>query len=296
MNSNQPKSIQSVAIFYNCQKPHAEGGAQYTQSFLREKGLHLFYHKLGEENAFFADTKQTILASLQQSDLVIVFGGDGTILGIAREMGAYPKPIMGVHVGRFGFLTSTTMQELDTALHNLIHGNYRAFERHLLEAWVTNHETETFRSFALNEALVTMSFPGRVLDIILDINDTPELAYRGDGLIIATPTGSTGHSLSAGGPILEPSLAALVITPLSPHSLFNRPLVVEGKKELCIHFREGTKSPELILDGQIYHKLNPTDRIYIQRSQTTIQTIVFGEHSFTNNLRQKFNLGQRIHE
>jgi NAD+ kinase len=167
----------------------------------------------------------------------------------------------------------------------------------LLEAKVmrkTSSGLDTvYRSVAMNEALITLSHPGRLLEMWLGENHDAALVYKADGLIVSTATGSTGHSLSAGGPILEPHLAALIITPISPHSLFNRPLVFGGEKELHIWFPPDINHEMvLILDGQIQTVVHATDEIRIQRSKHTISTIMLPNRTFSQVLRNKFNLGE----
>lgn len=296
MTTESAFPIQSVLIFYNAQKQKAENGAKEAEAFLKQAGIRSTIIPLKEENQQqYADIN--IQSIIESSDVILVFGGDGTILGVAREIVHTPRPIMGIHLGRFGFLTSSMLHELHNALTCLIEGKYQLVNRYLLEAKVERNSPAgekkiIFQNHALNEALITLTRPGRLFDVWLGEEKEPALMYRGDGLIIATPTGSTGHSLSAGGPILEPSLAALVVTPLSPHSLFNRPLVFDGKKELCIWFRKDIlNEPQLILDGQISQPLEPSDHVYIIRSKNTIQTISIGERTFTRVLRHKFNLG-----
>ncbi|MDX9754186.1 MAG: NAD(+)/NADH kinase, partial [bacterium] len=216
MNHASSPSIRHLSLFYNSQKPNAEEGAHQAAEMVRRYHVTCQIIRLGEETP---DSIQELQTHIQQSDMVLVFGGDGTILGVARAMAAFPRPILGVNLGRFGFLTSCTMDELEVALDCVMGGNFRLVDRCLLEARGIRPDREgtmqpLFHHYALNEALFTSSYPGRLLDIWLGEEDEPALTYRGDGLIIATPTGSTGHSLSAGGPILEPSLAALIITPL----------------------------------------------------------------------------------
>ena len=151
---------------------------------------------------------------------------------------------------------------------------------------------EIFQCLALNEALVTRARPGRLLELSLALGTNPVLTYRADGLIVATPTGSTGHSLSAGGPILEPQLPALIVTPVCPHSLFNRPLVFSGETDITLRFSDPMSELMLTLDGQVEFRFSPSDVLYLRRSRTTVSTIAFRDRSFAEILRYKFNLGE----
>ncbi|MBZ0257476.1 NAD(+)/NADH kinase, partial [bacterium] len=244
-----------------------------------------YAHPLEKENA--------LSQSASEADVIIILGGDGTILGAARSLAETPKPILGVNLGGFGFLTSSNRTELTEALDCLLRGDYRKIRRFFLEAHIVRDGRRIMQSYALNEALMTLKRPGRLLDVWLCEDGDAPLTYRADGLIVSTPTGSTGHSLSAGGPILEPGLPALIITPVSPHSLFNRPLVIDGKRQLKVGFNHEVRELVLILDGQIHFDLSPNDEVHISRSTQSIATISLPERGFSQVLRLKFNLGER---
>ncbi|RJP24286.1 MAG: NAD(+)/NADH kinase [Candidatus Omnitrophota bacterium] len=287
--------LKKVLILYNPEKMRARETGQQAQELLNHAGVATRFveYKTPEKRR---SCDESIGSMAEDCDVVLVLGGDGTILGVAREIARSRRPLLGINLGGFGFLTSGAIHELEETLACLISGNYNIVNRYFLKAWVkrptANGEEGVFESLALNEALVTLNHPGRLLNVWLGEGNEPTLAYRGDGLIIATPTGSTGHSLSAGGPILEPHLAALIITPVSPHSLFNRPMVIDGERELCIQFQENTSELLLILDGQIRSSLNATDRVHIRRSRQTLPTIFLPNRSFSSVLRYKFNLGE----
>lgn len=287
--------IKRVLIIFNPDKKNAEQTALTANEWFQQKSIETTIIP-------YEHTDRSLSVSIQRQlpevDLILVLGGDGTILGVAREIVCHPKPLLGVNVGGFGFLTSSTNEELEETLQHILDQNYETQHRYLLNARVIrkngNKTTEIYSSVALNEALITLSHPGRLLEIWLGENRDSALAYRADGLIVSTPTGSTGHSLSAGGPILEPHLAALVIIPVSPHSLFNRPLVFSGEKELHIWFRKDEhKQMVLILDGQLVTEVQGQDEIIIQRSKHTITTISLPNRSFSQVLRKKFNLGEQ---
>ncbi|MDP8245908.1 MAG: NAD(+)/NADH kinase [Candidatus Hinthialibacter antarcticus] len=285
---NQPIP-KRVLIVFNPQKEGAHSAAQTAQAYLQQQQIECgcieYNHPLEKENA--------IARSSINADVIIILGGDGTILGAARCLAETPKPILGVNLGGFGFLTSSNRTELTEALDCLLRGDYRTVNRFFLEAHIVRGGKRIMQSYALNEALLTLKRPGRLLDVWLCEDGDAPLTYRADGLIVSTPTGSTGHSLSAGGPILEPGLPALIITPVSPHSLFNRPLVIDGKRQLKVGFNHENRELVLILDGQIHADLNPDDEVHICRSQQSIATISLPERGFSQVLRLKFNLGER---
>jgi NAD+ kinase len=291
MTASNLQNIQSVLIVYNNEKPHTSEAVAQTISVLDTQNIPYQKIKNWVRGDCSESFKQSLLVGIQQSGIVMVFGGDGTILGVARIMAEHPIPIFGVNMGTFGFLTASQFPTLANDLEQLFKGNVVITERFLLEAWVQRNGEKVFHSYALNESLVTLSRPGRLLNVRLIEEGKPSLAYRCDGVIVATPTGSSGHSLSAGGPILEPHIPALIITPVSPHSLFNRPLVVDGKRELCIQFQHDQNGKELILDGQIHFPLEDEDSVYVKRSIHTIPTISLPHTSFTDVLQHKFHLG-----
>lgn len=284
-------ALQSVLIVYNPHKTNALTVARQSESILRQAGIQIRIHPYEPRET---EEQNRLLESAKGCDAIVVLGGDGTILGVVRQLAASPKPLLGINLGGFGFLTSCAIHELNAALQCLIERRWQIQNRYLLETSVVRplggEKEEIFRSLALNEALLTRSHPGRLMEIWLGEDRESALAYRADGLIMSTATGSTGHSLSAGGPILEPNLAALVITPVSPHSLFNRPLVFGGEKELHVWFDTGAEELILILDGQVRTDLHADDRVTIRRSRITFPTISLPGRTFSEVLRYKFNL------
>lgn len=290
MNESEAMAPKRCLIVFNPEKEGAQAAADKANDCLRQGGVK---SSLFEYSRHHAPPLPAFSEAAQDVDIIIVLGGDGTILGVSRLLAPQSKPILGINLGGFGFLTSCGGHELESALGCLINGDYRSVHRFFLEARVERGGQTAFESFALNEALIALKQPGRLLELSVGENHDPELTYRADGLIVSTPTGSTGHSLSAGGPILEPNLAALVVTPVSPHSLFNRPLVIEGERELAIRLMNEDRELLLILDGQIHQELKGEDIIHIKRSSRSIATITLPERSFSQVLRLKFNLGDR---
>lgn len=286
------KSVTNVAIVFHPGKEGAREASLEAERILYEAGIASSRHEYQPYPEPCATQADLLRKVASVTDALIVLGGDGTLLGVARCMADSDIPIMGINLGSFGFLTSSTRDELANAVECLIHGNIRTVNRYMLEVRILNQENECiFHASALNEALTTLATPGRLLRIFVSVDTGTSLVYSADGLIVATPTGSTGHSLSAGGPILEPHLPALIITPVSPHSLFNRPLVVDGERELTLSFQPGTEALQLILDGQVCSSLQATDTVILKRSSKTIPMLSLPDRNFIQVLRLKFNLG-----
>ena len=201
------------------------------------------------------------------ADLVIIFGGDGSILATARRMGDRPIPSIGVNFGKFGFLTSIRARDVRKELTEVLRNDLVVEERLLLEARIHEGE-ETKRYVALNEFYIGPSTVGRVVTIEVHVNGEYATTYRGDGLLVSTPTGSTGHSLSAGGPILDPALEAIVLTPVSPHSLTNRPLVLPPDTVISLQAEPDHTQTRATFssDGQVSLILPFSDRVDISRA------------------------------
>ncbi|MGC9326712.1 MAG: NAD(+)/NADH kinase, partial [Candidatus Hinthialibacter sp.] len=245
-----PIKLSRILIIFNPEKNQAFESATLAKNFLTRAGIHVEIHP-HQKNSDAAHIKECA----KDCDAIVVLGGDGTILGVVRELADMPRPLLGINMGGFGFLTSCSSHELNEALQCMIEQRWQIQNRYFLRTSIIRNSTspseEIFNSLALNEALLTRSQPGRLMELWLGENRESALAYRADGLIMSTATGSTGHSLSAGGPILDPNLAALVITPVSPHSLFNRPLVFGGEKKFHVWFNDSAEELLLILDGQV---------------------------------------------
>ncbi|MBE6667540.1 MAG: NAD(+)/NADH kinase [Ruminococcaceae bacterium] len=219
-------------------------------------------------------------------ELVIVLGGDGAMLDAARRIAPAGIPILGINMGRVGYMTELEIDELDL-IKNVFDGKYKINERTMLEASVeSKNGQQRFSGYALNEATVTNGAAARIVDIQLSDGDELVHTYRADGLVIATPTGSTAYSLSAGGPIVDPKLSCFCVTPICPHSLSARPLVFPDTanlkvKNICV--RE--KVLHLTLDGRATYDLYYGDEVFIKRSPLTVKLVQIKEQSFYSKIR-----------
>ena len=184
-------------------------------------------------------------------DLIVVLGGDGTLLSAARALGSHKVPILAVNLGGLGFLTSVTLDQLYPMLEQVLAGQHRTGERMMLEAEVLHSGKTSERHTALNDAVANKGALARMLDFDVSVDGEHVGRYRADGLIVATPTGSTAYSLAAGGPIIHPGLDAFVITPICPHMLTNRPLVIPDTSRVEISVAASDEAVYLTLDGQV---------------------------------------------
>jgi NAD+ kinase len=227
-----------------------------------------------------------------ESDLILVLGGDGTLLAAAREAAPRGIPVLPINLGSLGFLTSFRIDELYTALEETLAGHLAASERVMLTAALTREGRVLESQCVLNEAVVTKGAPARMIEVELWIEDEFVCRYRADGLIVATPTGSTAYSLSAGGPIVHPAVESILITPICPHTLTDRPLVIDDRCNVEMRLRGTAESVYLTLDGQKGLLLESDDRVTIARATERLKLIQPHRKSYYEILRNKLKWGE----
>jgi NAD+ kinase len=220
----------------------------------------------------------------QNCDIVVALGGDGTILRAARTVKSSQIPILGVNLGRLGFLAGAAPDELETTIERLKNGEYEIEERMGLEAELDNKTV-----FALNEFVIEKGVLARMVQVKTWISDTPISSFFGNGLIVATPTGSTSYSLSAGGPILHPSMEAFIATPICPHSLTLRPVVVPANQSITVQVVAEHTDIMVTADGQTLSPLLPESRLVIHRAPKATRLINLQGLPFYHVLRQKLD-------
>ncbi|MDO4777733.1 MAG: NAD(+)/NADH kinase [Cardiobacteriaceae bacterium] len=224
-------------------------------------------------------------------NLAIVIGGDGTFLYAGRSLLEKNIPLLGINTGRLGFLADLPLETLEDSLSAILDGHYRREYRHTLSVRVTHQGRDTAQFFAINDAVIHKRSMARMIEVEVFTRGHYLSHYRADGLILATPTGSTAYALSAGGPIIEPTLDAMLVVPICPHTLTQRPVVIDGQSdiEVCVS-ASSIKDVQLTIDGQAEHLLNPTDRITIRRAEK-LTVIHPADYQFQSRLRQKLNWG-----
>ncbi|HLW69050.1 MAG TPA: NAD(+)/NADH kinase [Candidatus Binataceae bacterium] len=228
---------------------------------------------------------------VQTADLIVVLGGDGTLLGIARLLGARETPILGINLGGLGFLTEVHVDEALQTLSRVIAGDYEVDRRIALEAVVERENGEAAAHFrALNDVVIAKRELGRMLDLHVVADHKTFCSYRADGLIVATPTGSTAYALSAGGPIVFPNLRVLVLAPICPHTLSNRPVVLPDAFELELRVKSDDHGAMLTCDGQESAQLGPADLIRVHRAKHPV-SLVRSAHAYFEIWRDKLRWG-----
>jgi NAD+ kinase len=226
-------------------------------------------------------------------DLAIVLGGDGTLLSAARSLARHNVPILPVNLGALGFLTSVTLDELFPLLEKLVDGGCRTSARMMLNAEVFSEGRSAEGKCALNDAVANKGALARMLDFDVFVNQNHVGRYRADGIIVATPTGSTAYSLAAGGPIVDPELDAFVITPICPHMLTNRPLVIPSDARIDLDFTAAEEPVYVTLDGQTGFQLQPKDRVTITKSEHRVTLVRPPNKTYFEILRSKLRWGER---
>jgi NAD+ kinase len=226
-------------------------------------------------------------------DLIVVLGGDGTLLSVARLVDGLEVPLLGVNLGGLGFLTATTQEAMYPTLEAVLRGDYAAEERILLAASLHRGGETVADHLALNDVVIAKGALGRLVDLEVSVDGQMVTAYRADGLIIATPTGSTAYNLSAGGPILYPTMDALVLTPICSHALTNRPLVLPAATPLEVSLLTDTPDVALAVDGQPGPVVRLKDVVRVRRAGARIRLIRDPQKTYFQVLRTKLKWGER---
>ena len=226
-------------------------------------------------------------------EMMIVLGGDGTLLSVARQVWNRDIPILGVNLGGLGFLTEISLEELPGILERIIRGDFKTDERDVLNAAVMRKGERIGEFTVLNDAVINKGALARIIDLEISINGEYLTTFQSDGLIISTPTGSTAYNLSAGGPIVYPSLHTLIITPICPHTLTNRPIVIPDDVEVRALLKSKQEEVFLTLDGQQGIPLEFGDRVELRKAEGRILLIKSPNRNYFELLREKLKWGER---
>jgi NAD+ kinase len=230
-----------------------------------------------------------------EADIAIVLGGDGSILRAAHQMGRRQLPVLAVNLGRLGFLADLSPGELPRVLADLARGELPVTEHLMFECEVYRNGEVLFEELGLNELAVLNGAPFAILDVDLYIDSELVTTYSCDGLIVSTPVGSTAHSLSAGGPILRKDLQAFVISPVSPHTLTNRPVVDAADRTYELVVARPNAGTSVVLDGRVLCTLQPNDRVRVRRADAAFKLVSAPGHTYYRTLREKLGWSGRLH-
>jgi NAD+ kinase len=287
--------MKKVAIFAKVHDPRCLGIAEELIEWLAGRGVtasvedHLF-KRLSRPSATESSNSSEIA---HDADLVVVLGGDGTLIAAARLVGDRAVPILGVNLGSLGFLTEITLDELYPSVERCLQGDFEVSERMMLLASVERAGEVVELHRVLNDVVINKGALARIVDMETSVNGRYLTTFKADGLIVSTPTGSTGYSLSANGPIIHPELECISITPICPHTLTNRPLVMAGDAAIAITLDSMDEAVFLTLDGQVGVKLIAGDVVQIKKSAHATRLIQSRSKDYFEVLRTKLKWGER---
>ena len=282
--------IRTVGLVAKYQEPKAAQVVRWLIPWLKQRGK-----KVCVENGLARAGAQSCSKKemAAKADLIISLGGDGTLLNIAPLVERPEVPILGVNMGSLGFITEVAVDELEAILTKTLDGDYEVERRMTLEIRVIGKKRRTRKFRVLNDAVITKGARSRIIDLETYVGDDYLCTYRADGLIISTPTGSTAYSLAAAGPILEPTLGAIVLAPICPHTLTNRPIVVPSNAAIRVTLRSFGDTVILIPDGQPGVRLNNGDQVEARDYGMPVSLIKIPSRSYYEILREKLKWGER---
>jgi NAD+ kinase len=285
--------MKSAAIISKPAKPELASILPDVLNWFHKHNYQLY---LDEETAKYATDGGAVVSRKQvgekHPDFALVLGGDGTLLSAARAVAHAGVPILAVNLGSLGFLTEVPLAEIYSALNSVDQGHCPVEERAVLDCQLMRNQECVANHFALNDAVINKSAISRLVEFDLMINGNFVFAYKADGVIIATPTGSTAYSLAAGGPILMPSVDAFVVTPVCPHSLTHRPLVVTDSAQIELLVETGGEEAFLSIDGQVGLPVIQGDRLVCRKAPHKVK-LMRTRRTFFDVLRSKLKWGQR---
>jgi NAD+ kinase len=282
--------IRTVGLVAKYQEPKAARVVRWLIPWLKQRGKKVCVEN-GLARAGAQSCSKKELAA--KADLIISLGGDGTLLNIAPLVERPEVPILGVNMGSLGFITEVAVDELEAILTTTLDGDYEVERRMTLEIRVIGKKRRTRKFRVLNDAVITKGARSRIIDLETYVGDDYLCTYRADGLIISTPTGSTAYSLAAAGPILEPTLGAIVLAPICPHTLTNRPIVVPSNAAIRVTLRSFGDTVILIPDGQPGVRLNNGDQVEARDYGMPVSLIKIPSRSYYEILREKLKWGER---
>jgi len=283
-------TMKKVAILVKPEDPQAYKTGQEVSAWLKQRGIEV----IGEPLVLtkIADSNSPIaIEAGAGADLIVVLGGDGTMISAARLVENREIPVIGINYGGLGYLTEFRIEEIYDALETVLRGEFVAEDRAMLDVEHLNGNDTSLRGRVLNDVVINKTVLARIIEIDVSLNGEFVNSFRADGLIIGTPTGSTAYNLSAGGPIIHPSVSSVVITPICPFTLTNRPLVVSDDSEIEVCLRNESDGVMLTLDGQVGAPMKLNDRLRIRKSKTSFKLIRPTNRNYFDVLRSKLKWG-----
>ena len=286
---NPGNQIKRIGLIGHSEKVSCSNVVATAARLLRAAGRKVFCDAATAESARLkTDTFPDAVALAAEVDLLLVFGGDGTMLRVARSIAGMRTPMLGVNIGGLGFLTAVPSNQLARALRQVWAGEFKFETRALIEASMSC-AGRRIRQAALNDIVISRGVISRLIQLDVDVDGEPLTRYRGDGLILSSPTGSTAYSLAAGGALVTPSAEVFALTPICPHTLSNRPIILPLTSTIRVRAISPKPSTILSVDGDVIAELAADDVVTIRRSRRTVRLLQLANSSFFEALRQKLH-------
>ncbi len=285
--------IKKIGIISKPRKTEIREVVPALVQWLRERDVEVFIDK--ETGAVLESSEKCLTRNEMpaQVDLVVVLGGDGTLLATARALNRKPVPILAVNLGGLGFLTVITLEQLYPTLEQVLAGNFRSEPRVQIEGEMIRTDEVLASFLALNDVVLNKGAIARILDFEVFVDGQFISTYKSDGLIVATPTGSTAYSLAAGGPVIVPNVSAFIVTPICAHTLTNRPLVLPDTATIEVVLKTQRESAYLTVDGQVGIAARSEDTVRLRKSSSYVELIQPPQKNYFEVLRQKLKWGER---
>jgi NAD+ kinase len=287
--SERPHRVRRILIVGKRDSPAARPAIRRLARMAETRGIDVEF----DEHTAVALGRRRRPGRAARADLCVVVGGDGTLLSAARTLGGRPVPILGVNLGGLGFMTETGPEEAPSVLSEVLKGRFDVGRRMTLDATLTRAGRSVARQSVLNDVVISKSALARMIELKVIIDRHTVTMYRADGLIVSTPTGSTAYSLSAGGPIIHPEMDALLISPICPHTLTLRPLVVPAGAQVEIVLQTVDSEVYLTFDGQVGYPLRARDRVRVRRGARPVLMVRSRRRNYFEVLRRKLRWGER---
>jgi len=282
-------SIQCAGIVVKPDHKEAWASACELADWLESHGIRMVERPRQEEEVPLGPDETD---KFNEADLIIVLGGDGTMISAARIIGKNEPLVLGVNYGGLGYLTEQRIEEMIPAVEAVLNGDYEIESRVMLEAELVRDGETLGAGRVLNDVVINKAALARIIEIDVELNGLHVNAFRADGLIVSTPTGSTAYNLSAGGPIIYPTMNAVVITPICPFTLTNRPIVMPDDADIELILKKGSEDVVLTLDGQIGHDMEAGDSVRIRKSATSFNMVQSPKRNYFDVLRNKLKWGR----
>jgi NAD+ kinase len=285
------RKIENIAIVVKPGSEEAFHTACKLSEWFKERRINPIGEPFQKEEikAFSSDETQEIR---ELADLIVVLGGDGTILSTARLLGNREIPVLGINYGSLGYLTEFRIEEMFSAIETVLSGKYEIDRRMMLDVSITSNGENKAIGRVLNDVVINKSALARIIEISVSFDKFFVNDFRADGLIVSTPTGSTAYNLSAGGPIVYPSMNAIILTPICPFTLTNRPIVIPDTSDINLRLLSADENVTVTLDGQVGYQIKPEDTINVRKSNIGFNLIQPANRNYFDILRNKLNWGK----